>query len=322
MEEQNNVVNTTATVEKEGSKFGWGVLGFFIPLVGLILFLVWMKTKPKSSKASGLGALIGFLVGLFLTIISIVVFFTILGGEIGRLFGNYNNEDYKPITITDIDDEEEVEDECSLKYEKGSNKYEYVIDVEKDYKNNKGCEFLTYKLNDDFTVKYKVNEASNFYSLYVNDKEITGGLLHIKSNIYVNGKTLVTREESTDLGAAVYLVNPSGIIYSVSSSTDLINIDNMTKKDYKIDDDGNLVISGTRHSNIYGEEIAGQYVGQENMCNTSFEDLISQYGVSENYDFKSDFIFKMGQDGYYSLLYSDKKVTQTWHEFYNNICNR
>ena len=36
MEENKNVEVTTET----GSKFGWGVLGFFFPLVGLILFLV------------------------------------------------------------------------------------------------------------------------------------------------------------------------------------------------------------------------------------------------------------------------------------------
>ena len=41
MEENKNVVNTSTT-KKEGSKFGWGVLGFFFPLVGLILFLVWI----------------------------------------------------------------------------------------------------------------------------------------------------------------------------------------------------------------------------------------------------------------------------------------
>ena len=39
---------------------GWGVLGFFIPLVGLILFIVWNSTKPKNAKMAGIGALIGF----------------------------------------------------------------------------------------------------------------------------------------------------------------------------------------------------------------------------------------------------------------------
>lgn len=38
--------------------FGWGLLGCCIPLVGLILFLVWKDSKPRTSKAAGLGALI------------------------------------------------------------------------------------------------------------------------------------------------------------------------------------------------------------------------------------------------------------------------
>ena len=81
MEEQNNVVNTSTT-EKEGSKFGWGVLGFFIPLVGLILFLVWMKDKKRASKAAGIGALIGFLVNVLLTTLSlmgVISIFTLAG---------------------------------------------------------------------------------------------------------------------------------------------------------------------------------------------------------------------------------------------------
>lgn len=38
--------------------FGWGLLGCCIPIVGLVLFLVWKDTKPKSSKAAGIGALV------------------------------------------------------------------------------------------------------------------------------------------------------------------------------------------------------------------------------------------------------------------------
>lgn len=64
--QQNYNVNYT---ESEGSKFGWGVLGFFFPLVGLILFLVWKSDKKKASKAAGLGALIGFCISIVLSII-------------------------------------------------------------------------------------------------------------------------------------------------------------------------------------------------------------------------------------------------------------
>ena len=48
----------------DSGSFGWAVLGFFIPLVGLILFLVWRKTKPKSAKNAGIGALVGFCLNL------------------------------------------------------------------------------------------------------------------------------------------------------------------------------------------------------------------------------------------------------------------
>ncbi len=37
---------------------GWGLLGCCIPIVGLILFLVWKDTKPKTAKTAGIGALV------------------------------------------------------------------------------------------------------------------------------------------------------------------------------------------------------------------------------------------------------------------------
>ena len=43
---------------------GWGLLGFFLPIVGLILFLVWRNSKPRSAQAAGLGALIGFILSI------------------------------------------------------------------------------------------------------------------------------------------------------------------------------------------------------------------------------------------------------------------
>lgn len=35
----------------------WGILGFFMPIIGLILFCVWKNPKPKEAAASGIGAL-------------------------------------------------------------------------------------------------------------------------------------------------------------------------------------------------------------------------------------------------------------------------
>jgi hypothetical protein len=49
---------------------GWGVLGFFFPLIGFILYLVWKDSDPVNSNLAGKGALygvvIGFIFGVFL----------------------------------------------------------------------------------------------------------------------------------------------------------------------------------------------------------------------------------------------------------------
>ena len=60
--------------------FGWGLLGCCIPVVGLILFLVWKDTKPKSAKAAGIGALISAIASV---IIYIIYFVIIIGVGVG-----------------------------------------------------------------------------------------------------------------------------------------------------------------------------------------------------------------------------------------------
>ena len=50
------VSQVPAVVDNGG--FLWGLLGCCIPLVGLVLFLVWKDTKPKTAKAAGIGALV------------------------------------------------------------------------------------------------------------------------------------------------------------------------------------------------------------------------------------------------------------------------
>ena len=49
---------TPAPVQIDNGGFGWGLLGCCIPIVGLVLWLVWKDTKPKTAKAVGMGALV------------------------------------------------------------------------------------------------------------------------------------------------------------------------------------------------------------------------------------------------------------------------
>ena len=62
-----------AAVSGDASSFGFAVLGFFFPLVGLILFLVWKDQYPLRSKSAGKGALIGVISEVALSIIVFVI---------------------------------------------------------------------------------------------------------------------------------------------------------------------------------------------------------------------------------------------------------
>ena len=55
-EEKEKNYNTKFT--KEALCISWSIIGFFIPIIGIILFCIWIKSKPKEAKAAGIGVLI------------------------------------------------------------------------------------------------------------------------------------------------------------------------------------------------------------------------------------------------------------------------
>ncbi|MBE6528437.1 MAG: zinc ribbon domain-containing protein [Thermoplasmata archaeon] len=57
----------------DSGSIGWFILGFFFPLIGFILWLVWMKDKPKCSKMAGLGALTPIILFAVLFVLIIVL---------------------------------------------------------------------------------------------------------------------------------------------------------------------------------------------------------------------------------------------------------
>lgn len=59
---------------QDGKSIGFGILGFFFPLVGLILFLVWRTEKPLKAKSVGIGALVSVAVQVVFTVIYVAVF--------------------------------------------------------------------------------------------------------------------------------------------------------------------------------------------------------------------------------------------------------
>ena len=58
---------------RDKGSIGWAILGFFFPLIGFILFLVWHKSKPNSAKSAGAGALVSIIVNFVLAIIGFII---------------------------------------------------------------------------------------------------------------------------------------------------------------------------------------------------------------------------------------------------------
>lgn len=65
-------------VEQDAPNGGFAVLGFFFPLIGLILYLVWKDTLPLRAHSCGKGALIGVIVGAACFFLSFVAFIILM----------------------------------------------------------------------------------------------------------------------------------------------------------------------------------------------------------------------------------------------------
>lgn len=64
-----------------GSKAGWGILSFLIPIAGLVLFLVWKTERPKTAKVCGICAL----VAVIIEVVVAIIYGVLIGSKIGSM---------------------------------------------------------------------------------------------------------------------------------------------------------------------------------------------------------------------------------------------
>lgn len=81
-EQKEGVSAPARTVSNDDTgSIGWGVLGFFIPLVGIILYCVWRNEKPLNAKISLKGAIISFILEAVLVVVYLICIFAMLGAN-------------------------------------------------------------------------------------------------------------------------------------------------------------------------------------------------------------------------------------------------
>ena len=333
MEENNNVVPNT-TIEKEGSKFGWGVLGFLLPLVGLILFLVWMKDKKKSSKAAGIGALVGFL----LQIVGIILFFvlglgTLIG--IGTAIESYGDNSPKPTENNTVENSEEEEEEtvdpsdlCTVTITKGDKNYLY------NYSYNISCENVTviddnnkvlFKISDEKIVLKNGEKLDNYLSKYDDSgnklEELTG-------YFYKVDNSLVLGNSWCSPGFCyIYVYNTADKTGFKVKTLDDDELLVPSARTVEIDSNKNLVvfIRTNTSAGFEGMRDDPRVVLLGKIANCEINDIDSALSESSLDDFAISET--------YTYKYSNKQITneptvkvsetiKDYYHGYDNICNR
>lgn len=64
-----NAGGASASGVHDAPSFGVALLGFFIPLVGIILYFVWKPATPLRAKSAGKGALVSIILNVIFYII-------------------------------------------------------------------------------------------------------------------------------------------------------------------------------------------------------------------------------------------------------------
>ena len=64
--------------EDDAPNGGFAALSFFVPVAGLILYLVWGDDMPQRARSCGKGALAGFITWALLAVIAWVLCLTII----------------------------------------------------------------------------------------------------------------------------------------------------------------------------------------------------------------------------------------------------
>ena len=65
----------------DSGSIGWFILGFFVPIIGLILFILWSSDRPSDAKMSGLGALVSVILSSVFTVIYVVIIMALISSS-------------------------------------------------------------------------------------------------------------------------------------------------------------------------------------------------------------------------------------------------
>ncbi|ENZ5663452.1 hypothetical protein [Enterococcus sp. AZ166] len=159
----------------DSGSFGWWLLGFLIPIVGLILWIVWHRKKPNNAHASIWGAITSVVVGIALVIIAFFVGLRITDMS----FDAIKNNSAAPTTIVSSQPELKSEEIDTKKLSQDQVKKWVYYHMKKDDPNIAGASAYDFSItpNQEGELDIAVSARGNPVNDYLIDSN--GDLYHI-----------------------------------------------------------------------------------------------------------------------------------------------
>ena len=145
----NNMKNdNSGTVSDDAPSKGFAVLGFFVPIIGLILYLIYERKQPKRAKSAGKGALIGFITKIVVYIVIVILYIIFTSSMIKGTKSNIDINTYNVDSIEETADFDVEFDEFKVT----NNGYTYDTSLEVVITNNSNQQksfFITIEAIDE-----------------------------------------------------------------------------------------------------------------------------------------------------------------------------
>lgn len=169
----------------DSGSFGWWLLGFLLPMVGLILWIVWHRKKPNNAHASIWGAITSVVTGIALVIIAFFVGLRITDMS----FDAIKNNSATPTTIVSSQSEPKSEEVDTKKLSQEQVKKWVYYHMKKDDPNIAGTSAYDFSItpNQEGELDIAVSSGGNPVNDYLIDS--SGDLYNISSG----QKTLLSK---------------------------------------------------------------------------------------------------------------------------------
>ena len=145
----NNMQNdNSGTVSDDAPSKGFAILGFFVPIIGLILYLIYERKQPKRAKSAGKGALIGFITKIVVYIVIVILYIIFASSMIKGTMSNIDINTYNVDSIEETADFDVEFDEFKVT----NNGYTYDTSLEVVITNNSNQQksfFITIEAIDE-----------------------------------------------------------------------------------------------------------------------------------------------------------------------------